>query len=184
MSDKSPQSEGIVDTQTQVPPPVRAAPQPDLSKSEDQPDVIQASTPAPISDIIVEEPSKPPTMVTRENRLPQIVQERDPPMVTPLEHLDGHSRWIDCPACKRRTRTVVTEEGEDMQTVVGLLLCCVCPCLACMPCMGGWFKNTRITCSACKVNVANITDGRVQVMLAQGRMQQPSVYYQPGQDTK
>ncbi|KAK6952730.1 hypothetical protein Daesc_005024 [Daldinia eschscholtzii] len=151
MSEKSPQSEGIVDTQTQVPPPVRAAPQPDLSKSEDQPDVIQVSAPAPISDIIVEEPSKPPNMVIRENRLPQIVQERDPPMATPLENLDGNSRWIDCPACKRRTRTVVTEEGEDMQTIV---------------------------------TVANITDGRVQVMLAQGRMQQPSVYYQPGQDAK
>ncbi|OTB11212.1 hypothetical protein K445DRAFT_218480 [Daldinia sp. EC12] len=178
MTEKSPQSEGIIDTQTQVTPPVREAPQPEASQNEDQQDAIQASAPAPISDIIVEEPSRPPKMVTRENRLPRIVPERDPPMVTPLEYLDGNPHWIDCPSCKRRTKTVATEEGTEMQIVVGILLCSICPCAACLPCMAGWFKNTRIRCSSCKVNVANISkDGHVQVMLVQGSGRQPSAYY-------
>lgn len=57
-------------------------------------------------------------MIVRDNKPPQFVQERDPPMVTPLERLNEHAQWIDCPACKRRTRTNVTKEGGGMQLYV------------------------------------------------------------------
>ncbi|KAI1468175.1 uncharacterized protein F4812DRAFT_425853 [Daldinia caldariorum] len=185
MAEKPPQVEGVMDTQIQVPPPLRAAPQPDLTTNEKKQDAIQACAPAPISSLIVEEPSRPPNTAERKNRPPRIVQERDHPMVTPLEQLDEHTHWIDCPACRRRTKTIATKEGDTMQIVVGILLCSVCPCLACLPCMGHWFENTRITCSACKVHIASISPaGQVQVILVQGRGQRPSVYYQPGFEAK
>ncbi|KAI0846300.1 hypothetical protein F5Y00DRAFT_264681 [Daldinia vernicosa] len=112
------QVEGVIDTHIQVPPPVRAAPQPDLSKNTNEKDTLQINTQPPIPDIIVEEPSKPPNMAVRDNKPPQIIKERDPPMVTPLERLDRQPRWIDCPACKQRTKTQVIEEGSGMQLYV------------------------------------------------------------------
>lgn len=49
------QVEGVIDTHIQVPPPVRAAPQPDLTKKENEQDTIQINTQPPIPNIIVEE---------------------------------------------------------------------------------------------------------------------------------
>ncbi|KAI1660527.1 hypothetical protein F4813DRAFT_350208 [Daldinia decipiens] len=132
------QFEGVIDTHIQAPPPVRVASQPDLTKYEDKQDTIQTNTRPPIPGIIVAEPSKPPNMAARDDKPPQVIQGQDPPMVTPLDRLDKYPQWIDCPACKRRTRTNVTEEGGGMQIVVGALLCCVCPCLACLP-----YKNIK-----------------------------------------
>ncbi|KAI8958089.1 hypothetical protein F5Y11DRAFT_337392 [Daldinia sp. FL1419] len=174
------QVEGVIDTHLQVPPPVRTAPQPDQTTNEDQQDAIRASTQPSIPQIIVEEPSKPPNMAIRDNRQPQIVHEKDPEMVMPLDRLTGSPEWIDCPACKQRTRTVATREGGGMEFLVGGLLCCICPCLACLPCIGGWFENTRVDCSVCKATVANIDhDGRTHVVPRYTRAaQQPSVYYQ------
>ncbi|KAI0121796.1 hypothetical protein F4814DRAFT_190769 [Daldinia grandis] len=181
---ESSQVEGVIDTHIRIPPPVRTAPQPDLLKNGNEQDTIQINTQPLIPNIIVEEPSEPPNIAVRDNKLPRIIQERDQPMVTPLERLDEHPRWIDCPACKRRTRTKVEKEGGGMQILVGFFLCCVCPCLACLPCMGGWFENTRIICSDCQANVANIShDDRVQVVPRYRAIQQPSVYYQPGPGT-
>ncbi|KAI1803236.1 hypothetical protein F4811DRAFT_526003 [Daldinia bambusicola] len=186
MAEKQPQDEGVMDTQIQVPPPVRAAPQPELTQSEKKQDAIQACDPAPISSLIVEEPSRPPNMEERKNNRPlRIVQERDHPMVTPLEQLDENIHWIDCPSCRKRTKTTVSKEGGTMQIVVGILLCSVCPCLACLPCMGHWFENIRVSCSACKVHIANISPtGQVQVIVVRGRGQEPSAYYQPGFEAK
>jgi len=56
-----------------------------------------------------------PHNVLPETSAPQIDVSEGPPMVTPLKLLQRDSRWIDCPFCKRMTKTKVQmkEESEE-----------------------------------------------------------------------
>ncbi|KAL2018444.1 hypothetical protein VTK56DRAFT_863 [Thermocarpiscus australiensis] len=79
--------------------------------------------------------------------------------VTPLNQLGDHPQWIDCPFCQRRTMTRVNKEGTPMQIVAGALLCLFCVCLACVPCVAGWFEETNYFCAECHNKVAKKPDG-------------------------
>lgn len=74
--------------------------------------------------------------------------------VTPLNQLSNTPQWIVCPFCHRCTKTTVRQEGESTQIIVGAVLCLVCVCLACLPCMLHWFEDTVWHCSECKNKVA------------------------------
>ncbi|KAL2193034.1 hypothetical protein P885DRAFT_81627 [Corynascus similis CBS 632.67] len=75
--------------------------------------------------------------------------------VVPIPQLSGEQpQWIDCPFCQQRTLTRVTKDGTPMQVVAGVLCCLLCVCLACLPCMAGWFEETTYFCSHCNNKVA------------------------------
>lgn len=49
-------------------------------------------------------------------------------------------------------------------SVVGAVLCLVCICLACVPCIAGWFENVEYRCSRCRALVATRkNDGPLEV---------------------
>ncbi|CEJ93692.1 hypothetical protein VHEMI09265 [[Torrubiella] hemipterigena] len=79
----------------------------------------------------------------------------------PLHMLADGPQWIDCPFCHHQSQTVVTKRGTDMQTIAGVVLCCFCVCLACLPCIAGWCEDREYRCSHCKNLVAVHPDGGV-----------------------
>ncbi|OAA55132.1 LPS-induced tumor necrosis factor alpha factor [Cordyceps fumosorosea ARSEF 2679] len=85
--------------------------------------------------------------------------------VTPLNQLGDTPQYIDCPFCHQRTKTVVRKEGGSMQFVVGAVLCLVCICLTCLPCMLHWFEDTDWFCSKCNTKVATRkNEGAIEVL--------------------
>ncbi|KAH6843481.1 hypothetical protein B0I37DRAFT_218520 [Chaetomium sp. MPI-CAGE-AT-0009] len=86
--------------------------------------------------------------------------------VIPLNQLGEQPQWIDCPFCHRRTMTRLNKEGTSMQIVAGVLCCLLCVCLACVPCMAGWFEETYYFCSQCNNKVATRTDSGLLVVHA------------------
>ncbi|KAL2126519.1 hypothetical protein VTI74DRAFT_779 [Chaetomium olivicolor] len=78
--------------------------------------------------------------------------------VTPLNILGDQPQWIDCPFCQRRTMTRIGKEGTPMQLIAGALCCLFCVCLACVPCIAGWFEETKYYCSQCHKKVAMRSD--------------------------
>ncbi|QPG94628.1 hypothetical protein C2857_006576 [Epichloe festucae Fl1] len=94
----------------------------------------------------------------------QTDQNAPPATVIPLHQLNDQPQWIDCPFCHKRTTTVVQREGNSMQYVVGAVLCLVCVCLTCVPCLAGWFEDTEYRCSSCKNLVAfRRNDGPMEI---------------------
>ncbi|AEO63758.1 765d9350-c5c3-45d8-8a6d-b886477d322e [Thermothielavioides terrestris] len=75
-------------------------------------------------------------------------------VATPLDQLGDSPQWIDCPFCHRRTLTRVSKEGTSMQILAGILCCLFCVCLACVPCLAGWFEETIYVCTQCNKKVA------------------------------
>lgn len=60
--------------------------------------------------------------------------------------------------------TRVAKEDSSMTMVAGGLLCLVCICLTCLPCMLGWCQNVDHYCSACGKQLTHKPhDGIVQV---------------------
>lgn len=60
--------------------------------------------------------------------------------------------------------TRVAKEDSSMTMVAGGLLCLVCICLTCLPCMLGWCQNIDHYCSACGKQLTHKPhDGIVQV---------------------
>ncbi|KAI0012825.1 hypothetical protein F4779DRAFT_534743 [Xylariaceae sp. FL0662B] len=167
-----PQTEGIIDNGVQTPSPLRAAPQPDATKTTIQHEGIIIDNEPQLVDHIQEK--NPHSLNTK---MPPIVREQDPQMVTPLHMLGEQPTWIDCPACRQRTLTKITKEASSMQTIAGLVLCLFCVCLACLPCINHWCENINIYCSSCNARVATIPhDGQIQVMPVISSGQQPSAY--------
>ncbi|KAI1103392.1 hypothetical protein F4804DRAFT_310302 [Jackrogersella minutella] len=165
MADKA-QTEGITDANTQTHSQIQASENPDRIEIErgNNP----ATTQLQLADLIQEEYSSP-QRPARDNRGPQIIREKDPPNATPLQQLTENPTWIDCPFCKKRTKTKVTKEGTATQSLVGFILCLCCVCLACLPCMCGWFEITYICCSSCNARVATIpVDGPLQLAPREG----------------
>ncbi|KAI1771049.1 hypothetical protein F4818DRAFT_430967 [Hypoxylon cercidicola] len=95
---------------------------------------------------------------------PRISVGPNAPVVTPLHMLTEHPTYIDCPFCRQCTMTRTTREGTSTQTLAGVVLCCICVCLACLPCIGGWCENVNIFCSSCNSRVATLPhDGPIQL---------------------
>ncbi|KAK0710295.1 hypothetical protein B0T26DRAFT_679588 [Lasiosphaeria miniovina] len=102
--------------------------------------------------------------------------------VTPLHLLGDYPQSIDCPFCHQRTQTRVEKVGTPMQMVAGVLCCLFCVCLACVPCMAGWFEETHYFCMSCKQRVAMRPDsGAIQVFGPQTLV--PSQYPAAGPQT-
>ncbi|KAK0640573.1 hypothetical protein B0T16DRAFT_418130 [Cercophora newfieldiana] len=89
------------------------------------------------------------------------------PLVTPLEMLQGETpQYIDCPWCQQRALATASRHGTSMQMLTGLICCLICVCLACVPCIAGWFEETEYNCSACKRLVAKRDDnGAIQLFV-------------------
>ncbi|OAR00863.1 hypothetical protein LLEC1_02733 [Akanthomyces lecanii] len=115
--------------------------------------------------------------------------------VTPLNQLGDTPEWIDCPFCQTRTKTTVRKEGGNMQIIVGAVLCLVCVCLTCLPCMLHWFEDTEWHCSHCKKKVAiRQNEGAIQVLAPtqvvysqyghQNTMNNPQQQHGPGQNVQ
>ncbi|KAI5920459.1 hypothetical protein F4810DRAFT_713468 [Camillea tinctor] len=127
--------------------------------------------PAPVKtlppNLIQEEYTSQSNASTVAEKVPRIVEEGNNVKVTPLNLLTKEPAWIDCPFCKRTSKTQCTTTGSNMQTVAGVLLCLFCICLACIPCMCGWCETTTIFCSSCGNKIATIPeDGQIQVVPA------------------
>ncbi|KAI1407948.1 hypothetical protein F5Y13DRAFT_115371 [Hypoxylon sp. FL1857] len=151
---EEPQVEGIVDADVQSSPPPRPAPKVVTRDKNEREGIVVHNQPK-LANIIQEEYS---------SNVPPIIVEPDAPHVTPLHQLNEFPTWIDCPYCKKRTMTKITKEDTSMQMVVGLVLCLFCVCLACAPCLCGWFQNTHIHCSSCGARIATIPhDGPIQL---------------------
>ncbi|ATY62271.1 LPS-induced tumor necrosis factor alpha factor [Cordyceps militaris] len=85
--------------------------------------------------------------------------------VVPLHQLADTPQSVDCPFCHKRTKTVVKKEGGSMQFIVGGVLCLVCICLTCLPCMLHWFEDTDWFCSECNNKIAmRRNEGAIQVL--------------------
>jgi len=89
------------------------------------------------------------------------------PLVTPIDMLQGETpQYIDCPWCHQRTMATASRHGTSMQMVTGFLCCLLCVCLACVPCIAGWFEETEYNCSGCRRLVAKRDDnGHLQVFV-------------------
>ncbi|KAK0617712.1 hypothetical protein B0T14DRAFT_525723 [Immersiella caudata] len=89
------------------------------------------------------------------------------PLVTPLEMLQGEApQYIDCPWCYQRAPATAQRHGTSMQFLTGVLCCLICVCLACVPCIAGWFEETEYRCSSCKRMVAKRgDDGAIQLFV-------------------
>ncbi|KAK3380784.1 hypothetical protein B0H63DRAFT_192961 [Podospora didyma] len=92
---------------------------------------------------------------------PATAQQGQVAAVTPMHLLSDHPQWIDCPFCHHRAQTRVEKVGTPMQAVAGVLCCLLCVCLACVPCMAGWFEETHYFCTACKQKIAVRSDNGV-----------------------
>ncbi|KAI1489128.1 hypothetical protein F5X96DRAFT_642342 [Biscogniauxia mediterranea] len=126
--------------------------------------------PAPVKSLppsLIQEEYSPQPNASVAEKVPRIVEEGNNRRVTPLNLLTKEPAWIDCPFCKRTSKTQCTTTGSNMQTVAGVLLCLFCICLACVPCMCGWCEKTTIFCASCGNKVATIPeDGQIQVVPA------------------
>lgn len=108
------------------------------------------------------------------------------PLVTPINMLQGESpQWIDCPWCYQRTQVTVERHGTSMQMLTGILCCLFCVCLACVPCIAGWFEETQYSCGNCKKLVARRDDngtinvfGPTVLVPSQAMPAQPQPAYQ------
>ena len=47
-----------------------------------------------------------------------------------------------------------------MTIITGIGIGCLCICLACLPCMMGWFQDVDHFCTNCNQRVAMVADGR------------------------
>ncbi|KAK3402411.1 hypothetical protein B0T20DRAFT_346455 [Sordaria brevicollis] len=143
----------------------------------------QAPVPVQQNEQQIEEVSQPPPAYQPPTKMeqPQGQQPHLVPGVIPLENLNGEMpQWIDCPFCQRRTQTRVDKEGSSMQILTGFLCCLVCVCLACVPCMAGWFEEYHYFCSGCNKRVACRADNSIQVFGPQTIV--PSKYASRGPD--
>ncbi|KAJ8133305.1 hypothetical protein O1611_g318 [Lasiodiplodia mahajangana] len=66
--------------------------------------------------LIQEERNIAPTVTPIADNTPHVVEERNPPMVTPLNRLTEKPTYIDCPFCKTRSLTRIEKEGDSQQT--------------------------------------------------------------------
>ncbi|KAI7485403.1 hypothetical protein KC351_g3942 [Hortaea werneckii] len=99
--------------------------------------------------------------------------------VTPLHRLGIGPAWIDCPFCRRRTRTRVDRPESNMTYVLAVLCCCICVFLTCIPCLAHWFANVDHYCSECDKQVTHQPhDGPVEVLSEYGPPTMPSRFAQ------
>ncbi|KAK8091191.1 LPS-induced tumor necrosis factor alpha factor [Apiospora phragmitis] len=154
--------------------------------SAQQEGVAQASSTQP-----VQEPITPaqPQQTTQQHQyqskvdLPQ--QQHQPPndgsmpqlqapgYALPLQCLVDRPAIVDCPFCHHRVLTHTVEADSSMTLLTGLALGFACICLACLPCLGGWFQDVDHYCPVCKQRVAAVPHGKpAQIFFPSGPVPQ------------
>ncbi|KAK8118421.1 LPS-induced tumor necrosis factor alpha factor [Apiospora kogelbergensis] len=81
-------------------------------------------------------------------------QLQAPGYAVPLQCLADLPAIVDCPFCHHRVLTHTMENDSSMTLLAGLALGFACLCLACLPCLGGWFQDVDHYCPVCKQRVA------------------------------
>ncbi|KAI0906892.1 hypothetical protein F4824DRAFT_483087 [Ustulina deusta] len=137
--------------------------------------------PAPSTSLpqaLIQEEHIAPAVAPIADNMPHIIEERNPPMVTPLNRLTATPAYIDCPFCKTRSLTRIEKEGDSQQTIASVLCCIFCLCFACIPHLAGWCENVNIFCTSCHTKVAIIPhDGSpIQVLAGSSAYQTESRY--------
>lgn len=89
---------------------------------------------------------------------------QQPTYVTTLGRLQEQPELVDCPFCQHQAMTRVAKEDSSMTMIAGGLLCLVCICLTCLPCMLGWCQNVDHFCSKCGKQLTHKPhDGTTQI---------------------
>ncbi|KAK7997837.1 glycoside hydrolase family 43 protein [Apiospora arundinis] len=81
-------------------------------------------------------------------------QMQAPGYAVPLQCLADLPAIVDCPFCHHRVLTHTMENDSSMTLLAGLAIGFACICLACLPCLGGWFQDVDHYCPVCKQRVA------------------------------
>ncbi|KAK8051017.1 LPS-induced tumor necrosis factor alpha factor [Apiospora rasikravindrae] len=113
----------------------------------------------------VQPPQQPPP---NDGSMPQL---QAPGYAVPLQCLGDLPAIVDCPFCHHRVLTQTIENDSSMTLLTGLALGFACICLACLPCLGGWFQDVDHYCPVCKQRVAFSAYGKqTQVFFPSGPM--------------
>ncbi|OKL62623.1 hypothetical protein UA08_01246 [Talaromyces atroroseus] len=101
-----------------------------------------------------------------------------PPLVIPLEQLNDAPKLVDCPFCKYRAMTKVTEENSTQTGIAALFCCLFCGIIGvCVPYICKWAQDYHHFCTHCGAKVAiRPNDGPVQVQKPSGPASMPSAY--------
>lgn len=86
-------------------------------------------------------------------------------MVVPLHLMGDEPEWVDCPFCKKRSKTRVVREGRKRQCLAGTALCLACCPLLALPYCLHWFERREWFCSSCNSQIAvRIQDGELKLL--------------------
>ncbi|KAK8079638.1 hypothetical protein PG997_007456 [Apiospora hydei] len=108
-------------------------------------------------------------------------QLQAPGYAVPLHCLGDLPAIVDCPFCHHRVLTQTIENDSSMTLLTGLALGFACICLACLPCLGGWFQDVDHYCPVCKQRVAFSPYGKqTQVFFPAGPMMPQQQQYVMG----
>ncbi|KAK8128613.1 hypothetical protein PG984_009721 [Apiospora sp. TS-2023a] len=100
---------------------------------------------------------QPPQQFPNNGPMPQM---QAPGYAVPLQCLIDLPAIVDCPFCHHRVLTHTVENDSSMTLITGLALGFACICLACLPCIGGWFQDVDHYCPVCKQRVAYVPYGK------------------------
>ncbi|KAK7928253.1 hypothetical protein PG985_005251, partial [Apiospora marii] len=119
------------------------------------------------------EQQPPPQPFPNDGSMPQM---QAPGYAVPLQCLIDLPAIVDCPFCNHRVLTHTIENDSSMTLITGLALGFACICLACLPCLGGWFQDVDHYCPVCKQRVAAVPYGKpAQIFFPSGPMPQQYV---------
>jgi len=106
-----------------------------------------------------------------------IVPIRNPLTVTPPERLGEEPSYIDCPFCKKRTKTEVRHKNSTVTTLAWVICCILTGIGAFVPCLCGWCQDTDHHCSECKNMITHKPhDGTVEVKSPSQPYEIPTIY--------
>jgi len=113
----------------------------------------------------------------RSNGPGAIVPIKNPLTVTPPERLGEEASYIDCPFCKKRTRTEVRHKNSTVTTLAWVICCILTGIGAFIPCLCGWCQDTDHHCSECKNMITHKPhNGTVEVKGPSQPYEIPTIY--------